>query len=98
MWDAVDLDHEDEMRNTFTVVVTATDPSDLKDTITVTITVTDRNEAPSVPAAATGPTTPDDNNDPEFPAATATRTVAAGTAAGENIGRRLRPRTTTTTR
>ena len=29
---------------------------------------------------------PDTNNDPEFPAATATRRVPDGTAAGENIG------------
>ena len=87
MWDDVELNYEDEKRNTFTVEITATDPSKLEDTITVTIRVTNRNEAPTAPEAATGPTPPPTtNNEPEFPAETATRTVAQGTAAGANIG------------
>ena len=39
------------MKNTYTVELKASDGA-LDDTITVTITVTDRNEAPSVPMAA----------------------------------------------
>ena len=53
MWDKVDLDHEDDKKNTYTVKLKASDGA-LDDTITVTITVTDRNEAPSVPMAASG--------------------------------------------
>ena len=86
MYYEVDLDHEDDDANSFTVVLKASDGS--KDTtLTVNITVADRNEAPSTPATAEegATTTPDDNNAPEFPAETATRTVAVGTAAGENI-------------
>ena len=85
----MDLNHEveeDDDRNTYTVVLKATDGPD-SDSITVTITVTDRNEAPSTPAEAEEEgTTTDDNNAPEFAAATATRTIAQGTAAGSNIG------------
>ena len=78
------LDKEDDKKNTYTVVLKASDAGGLSDTITVTITVTDRNEAPSVPAAS-APTTPV-NAAPEFAAATDTRSVAENTAAGENIG------------
>ena len=87
MWDKVDLDHEDEKKNTYTVELKASDGA-LDDTITVTITVTDRNEAPSVPMAASGAATaPDANNAPEFPdTEDAMRSVAENTAAGENIG------------
>ena len=38
------LDHE--AKGTYTVTVTATDPSDKSDDVTVTITVTDVNESP----------------------------------------------------
>ena len=87
MWDKVDLDHEDDKKNTYTVELKASDGA-LDDTITVTITVTDRNEAPSVPMAASGAaTTPDANNASEFPdTEDGMRSVAENTAAGENIG------------
>ena len=87
MWDKVDLDHEDDKNNTYTVELKASDGA-LDDTITVTITVTDRNEAPSVPMAASGAvTTPDANNAPEFPdTEDGMRSVAENTAASENIG------------
>ena len=45
----------------------------MPDTIIVNITVTDRNETPSAPAEAKEGATTDDNNAPEFAAATATR-------------------------
>ena len=59
---AVDLDHEDDKNNTYSVGLKASDGA-LDDTITVTIKVTDRNEAPSTPVATSGatrrlPTTP----------------------------------------
>ena len=86
MWDAVDLNHEDDEKNSYTVMLKASDGA-LDDTLTVTITVTDRNEAPSTPMEATDEApTPDGNNAPEFAAATDTREVAENTAAGENIG------------
>ena len=91
MWDSVDLDHEDDMKNTYTVELKASDGA-LDDTITVTITVTDRNEAPSVPMAATGAVTTPTNNAPEFQDAggtaitTDTREVAENTAADTAIG------------
>ena len=47
---SVVLDFEGD-KTTFSVTVTATDPSDESDTITVTITVTDQNEAPTVTRA-----------------------------------------------
>ena len=87
-YDAVDLDKEDDDANTFTVVLKATDGPD-SDTLTVTVTVTDRNEAPSMPAEPEEDgttTTPTTNNAPEFAAATDTRRVVLGTAAGGNIG------------
>ena len=86
MWDSVDLDHEDDMKNTYTVELKASDGA-LDDTITVTITVTDRNEAPSVPMAASGAVTTPTNNAPEFPTTEdGARSVAENTAAGEDIG------------
>ena len=86
MWDKVDLDHEDEKKNSYEVELKASDGA-LDDTIMVTITVTDRNEAPSVPMAASGATVTPSNNAPEFPAAEdGARSVAENTAAGENIG------------
>ena len=39
-----------EAKDTYTVTVTATDPSDASDTVTVTITVSDRDEPPGNPA------------------------------------------------
>ena len=88
MYDPVGLNKEDSKKNTFMFLLKAcesSDPKSLCDELTVTVTVTDRNEAPSMPAVPEDATT-SDNNDPEFPAATATRTIAQGTAAGENIG------------
>ena len=82
----VDLDYEDDKKNSYTVELKASDGA-LDDTIMVTITVTNRNEAPSVPMAASGATVTPTNNAPEFPAAEdGARSVAENTAAGENIG------------
>ena len=81
----MDLNHEiveKDDRNMFTVVLEASDGGPMPDTITVNITVTDRNEAPSAPAVPEEGATTDDNNAPEFAAATATRTVAAGHGGG----------------
>ena len=88
MWDKVDLDHENDKKNSYEVELKASDGNaDTADaTITVTITVTDRNEAPSVPMEASGATVTPTNNAPEFAAATDTREVAENTTAGENIG------------
>ena len=86
----VDLNHEAKApkKNTYTVMLKASDDGGLSDTITVTITVMDRNEAPSSPMEGTGeaPTTPT-NNAPEFPSTeTGMRSVDENTAAGMNIG------------
>ena len=82
----VDLNHEDGKKNSYEVELKASDGA-LDDTIIVTITVTDRNEAPSVPMAASGTTVTPTNNAPEFPAAEdGARSVAENTAAGGNIG------------
>ena len=89
MWDKVDLNHEDDEKNSYTVELKASDGNaDTDDaTITVTVTVTDRNEAPSVPMAASGATVTPTNNAPEFAAAEdGARSVAEDTTAGENIG------------
>ena len=51
------LDYETKL--SYSVTVTATDPSDLSDEITVTITVTDGNDAPEFPAAEDGRTVPE---------------------------------------
>ena len=89
MWDKVDLDHEDDKKNNYEIELKASDGNDetADATIMVTITVTDRNEAPSVPMAASGATVTPTNNAPEFPAAEdGARSVAENTAAGEDIG------------
>ena len=59
-----------ETRDSYTVIVTATDEAGRSDAITVTITVTDV----------------DDNLPPEFPDAATTRSVDENTVAGEDIG------------
>ena len=59
-----------ETKASYSVDVTATDPSGLSATVMVTINVTDVNEAPEFDSAT----------------ATTTRSVAENTAAGENIG------------
>ena len=82
---AVDLDHEEDKNNTYSVGLKASDGA-LDDTITVTIKVTDRNEAPSTPVATSGVDTTPANNAPEFAAATDTREVVENTGADENIG------------
>ena len=69
-----------EVKDTYMVTVTATDPSGLSATINVTIKVTNVDEDPEIMRA------PDANVAPEFASATITRTVAENTAAGENIG------------
>ena len=92
MYDPTDLDHEDDKKKSYTVVLKASDGSDDTDdaTLTVTITVTDRNEAPSTPMEATddavAPPTPE-NNAPEFPATeTGMRSVPENTATDMPIG------------
>ena len=69
-----------EVKDTYMVTVTATDPSGLSDTINVTIKVTNVDEDPEITRA------PDANVAPEFASAMITRTVAEITVAGENIG------------
>ena len=51
LWTKVTLDHD--TTPSYTVVVTAADPSGLSDTITVTITVTDENEPPVISGKTT---------------------------------------------
>ena len=75
-----DVPLDKETKDTYTVTVTATDPSGLTATITVTIMVTNVDEAPTIVRA------PDANVAPEFASATTSRTVAENTAAGEDIG------------
>ena len=85
MYDLVDLDQED--KDSYTVELKATDPSDKNATLTVTIKVTDRNEAPSMPMVGSGEAPTPTNNAPEFPAAeTGAREVAENTAADTAIG------------
>ena len=85
IYDAVDLDHEEEPSLAFMLRASEGTGKDAQYAdLVINITVADRNEAPSRPEVATGPVTP--NEDPEFAAETATRTIAQGTAAGENIG------------
>ena len=89
MWDSVDLNHEDEKKNSYEVELKASDGNaDTDDaTLTVTITVTDRNEAPSTPMEGTGEAPAPANNAPAFAATEdGMRSVAENTAAGENIG------------
>ena len=59
-----------ETKDSYTVIVTATDEAGLSDAITVTINVTDVDE----------------NLPPEFPGAATTRSVDENTVAGEDIG------------
>ena len=75
-----DVPLDKEKKDTYTVTVTATDPSGLEATITVTIMVTNVDEAPEIMRA------PDANVAPEFASATTSRTVAENTAAGMDIG------------
>ena len=85
IYDAVDLDHEENPSLAFMLRASeGTGENAQSGDLVINITVADRNEAPSAPAESTGPVTP--NEDPEFAAETATRTIAQGTAAGENIG------------
>ena len=71
------LDHED--KDTYTVTVTATDPSGLSATVNVTIEVTDVDEAPEI--------TVHENVAPEFAdSEDGARRVAENTVAGEDIG------------
>ena len=59
-----------ETKDSYTVIVTATDEAGLSDAITVTIDVADV----------------DDNRPPTFPSAATTRSVDENTVAGEDIG------------
>ena len=74
----MELGHE--AKSSYTVTVTATDPSRLSDSVDVTIKVTDMDEAPEIMRA------PDANVAPEFASATTSRTVAENMVAGEDIG------------
>ena len=56
------LDHE--AKDTYTVTVTATDPSRESDTVTVTITVIDANDPPAFPSSETRTRTVDENTPP----------------------------------
>ena len=76
------LDHE--TKNRYMVTLTATDGSGATNnsaSIAVTIHVTDVDEAPMITRGDAMV-----NQDPVFPAATDTRSIPAGTAAGTNIG------------
>ena len=70
-----------ETKDTYTVTVTATDPSGETATVMVTIKVTNVDEAPEIMRA------PDANVAPEFAdSEDGARSVAEDTAAGEDIG------------
>ena len=69
-----------ETKDTYTVTVTATDPSGETATVNVTIKVNNVDEGPEIMRA------PDANVAPEFASATTSRMVAENTPAGENIG------------
>ena len=75
---AVKLDYEalPEDDKTYTVVLTATDPSGATDTINVIITVTDEDDPPLITR----------NVAPEFDAETAERSVDERSPAGTNVG------------
>ena len=68
-----------ETKDTYVVMVTATDPSGETATVMVTIKVTEVDEAPVIKKGLP-------NAAPEFAGAPAERMVAENTAAGENIG------------
>ena len=77
---AVKLDFETQ--STYTVMLTATDPSGATDTITVMISVTDEDD-PATVELVTGPGT----NAPEFPEdEDGMRSVAENSAAGTEVG------------
>ena len=69
-----------ETKDTYVVMVTATDPSGETATVMVTIKINNEDEAPMIMRA------PDANVAPEFASATTSRTVAENTVAGEDIG------------
>ena len=69
-----------ETKNTYTVTVTATDPSGATDTISVTINVTDVNDGATI---TVGPAV---NTAPAFDSDTAERMVDENMAAGANVG------------
>ena len=70
-----------ETKDTYTVMVTATDPSGETATVMVTINVMDEDEAPEIMRA------PDANVAPEFAdSEDGARSVAENTVAGEDIG------------
>ena len=69
-----------ETKKSFSVVVTATDPTGLSDTINIAIEVDDVAEAPDITAGEPG------KRAPAFPFASDTRTVAENTSAGRSIG------------
>ena len=70
-----------ETKQSYSVTVTATDPSGLDDSIDVTIMVIDVDEMPEIMRGDAMV-----NQAPVFPAATDTRSIPEGTAAGMNIG------------
>ncbi len=73
-------------KKTYTIEVTDPDAEVEIGPVRVTITVIGVNEAPSAPSISRGAVTPQPgNNAPEFAAATDTRRVVEGTAAGVDI-------------
>ena len=74
------LDHE--TKDSYVVMVTATDPDGASASVTVTIKVTNDPEAPVIMRADS--VTP--NQAPEFPSASTSWSIAENTAAGEDIG------------
>ncbi len=75
-----------ETKDTYIVIVTATDPSGANDSITVTINVTDENDDATI-VQVTEPEEPEStNNAPAFPADSVTRTVAENSEGGANVG------------
>ena len=75
---AVKLDYE--TKSSYTVVVTATDPSGAADTVNVIISVTDVDDKTDIVLL------PAVNNAPAFDADTASRSVGENMASGTNVG------------
>ena len=74
-----------ETKDTYMVMVTATDPSGATDSIMVTINVTDENDPPTI-TLGPGPPPEPENTAPAFDGSSATRMVAENAAAGAYVG------------
>ena len=76
-----------ETKNTYMVVLTATDPSGATDAIMVTINVTDVNDEATIALVPDEPVEPEpENTAPAFDSETATLSVAENAEAGANVG------------